>query len=93
MADLTALIANVQAADLTDNYEVWQQASDALRAEVNRRAATDHTGLIALVREYGDLRAGVVAEGEMGSPAEADLMEARAEVLLDRIAAQLPDSA
>lgn len=93
MADLTALIGDVQAADLTDDYDAWQQASDALRAEMDRRIAAEHTGLIALVREYGDLRAGAVAEGEHGSPAEADLIQARAEVLLDRIAAQIPDGA
>ena len=70
--------------------EAYEQARDALEAELSRRRGiTPADPLLRLVVEYGELCQAEPVENEYGNPAEATLIAARAVMKLDEIAALL----
>lgn len=91
--DLAALIAQARAEHQSYDHESdddQDTALTALRTEMQRRRDNaSSAGLLADIRRYGRLTADAIGEGEHGSPVEAELIEAQAELLLGQIADQL----
>lgn len=91
MSTLHELIQSVTMTSDTEDQDVHWAAREALDEELRARRQQEPPTdpLLALIRQYGTMCANAVGEAEVGSAADATLIEARAELLLDEIAQQV----